>query len=83
MIVMHAVRSFLRLDGVMSRGQYVSLFLVKYVLDALVVRSLFGKRWMPWDYLNVRWREIDWQNHGTVAFACLMFALASRLFGVE
>src|SRR4051812_5825028 len=31
---------------------------------------------MPWDYLNIRWREIDWHDRQMAVFSCVMFALA-------
>jgi len=77
---MRPVCRSLRLDGIVSRSQYLlsgfSLFFLKYLLDALVVRRFFGRLWLPWDYINIRWREIDWRNHRTAAFSCVMFALA-------
>ena len=52
------------------------LFLLKYALDALLVRSWFHQPWMPWDYLNIQWRDIDFQNLSVVRFATILLALA-------
>ena len=52
------------------------LFALKYGLDAILVRSWFAQNWMPWDYLNIHWRDIDFQNLSVVRFATILLALA-------
>jgi len=73
--------SFLfRTEGVASRTQYLAwgaaLFLIKYTLDLLAVGLVFHRIWFPWEYLDIRLRELDWNTPSTVRFYCLMLALA-------
>lgn len=52
------------------------LFAIKYLLDLVIVHSFFDRPWMPWDYLNIQWRDIDFLDLKVVRFATFMLALA-------
>ena len=75
---MWSPRSVFSIEGVISRKIYlaygVGLFGLKYLIDALLVRVVFGKAWLPWDYLNIRWREIDWRDGKGMQMGCILLA---------
>src|SRR5688572_11809233 len=78
------MRSLLRflfnLEGTVSGPAYFRagtiLFLLKYTFDFLLVRFLLGRTWMPWDYLAIQWRQIDFRDSEVIHFATFMLALA-------
>ncbi len=74
------LRLLFRPEGAVTGRVYLcagaSLFLLKYALDFLFVRLVLGGTWMPWDYLAIQWRQIDFRDIDTVRFATLMLALA-------
>jgi hypothetical protein len=67
-------------EGFVSGRTYLSagvvLFLLKYGIDAVLVWTWFGQVWRPWDYLNIRWRDVDFRDLAVVRFATIMLALA-------
>ena len=52
------------------------LFILKYVLDAALVSSWFNRAWLPWDYFNLEWRDINFRDLSVVRFATVMLAIA-------
>lgn len=74
------LRFLLHPEGTVSGPAYFRagtiLFLIKYAFDYLLVRSLLGQTWMPWDYLAIRWRQIDFRDPEVIHFATFMLALA-------
>lgn len=78
--MLRKVSALFRLEGIASRKQYLisglALFSIKYALDLFAVSVVFHKIWLPWDYLNIHFRELDWADRRTVLFSCLMLALA-------
>lgn len=78
--MLRKISALFRLEGITSRKQYLisglGLFSIKYALDLFAVSVVFHKIWLPWDYLNIHFRELDWADRRTVLFSCLMLALA-------
>jgi hypothetical protein len=78
--VRHLLRILFDPDGFVTGRVYfyagTALLLLKYCLDSLLVRLFLARTWMPWDYLNIQWRDIDFRDLHVVRFATLMLALA-------
>src|SRR5688572_11228493 len=57
-------------------GIGIGLFLVKYALDAVIVRVWLQREWFPWDYLDIEWRNVNFRDVQVARFATVMLAIA-------
>jgi hypothetical protein len=64
------------ISGLAYLGIGIGLFIIKYVLDAALVHLWLGQSWLPWDYLKIEWRNIDFRDVHVVRFATVLLALA-------